>query len=254
MISYEGRVSERVEIGDAVLYRGDYRDCGAVAGVVASDPPYGIGFSYGDAYRDGAAGYADLLRPLSAVPRVIVQYPEETMKHLVPMWGAPEDCFAWCYESNLPRQFRLCSFWGFSPQWDLYREPAKWAHLKKVSSDTRASHDWFIAPQVKNTSPEKTGHPCQVPVDLMTRLVSFTGADVITDPFMGSGTTGVACAKLGRRFIGIEIEPRYFDIACKRIEAAYAQPDFFVEPPAKATQEAMFAKVAAPAGPKGRST
>jgi site-specific DNA-methyltransferase (adenine-specific) len=47
---------------------------------------------------------------------------------------------------------------------------------------------------------------------------------------MGTGTTGVSCAKMGRRFIGIEIEPRYFEIACKRIEAAYDQPDFFIKP------------------------
>jgi DNA modification methylase len=54
---------------------------------------------------------------------------------------------------------------------------------------------------------------------------------VILDPFMGSGTTGVACAKLGRKFIGIEIEPKYFDIACRRIEEAYKQPDFFIARP-----------------------
>lgn len=58
------------------------------------------------------------------------------------------------------------------------------------------------------------------------------------DPFMGSGTTGVACAKLGRKFIGIEIEPKYFDIACRRIEQAQRQADLFVkpEPVAKAVQ------------------
>jgi DNA modification methylase len=49
------------------------------------------------------------------------------------------------------------------------------------------------------------------------------------DPFMGSGTTGVAAVKLGRCFIGIEREPHYFDIACRRIRDAYAQPDMFVE-------------------------
>ena len=53
----------------------------------------------------------------------------------------------------------------------------------------------------------------------------------ILDPFMGSGTTGVACVKLGRKFIGIEIDEKYFDIACKRIEQAYAQPDLFVAAP-----------------------
>ena len=76
-------------------------------------------------------------------------------------------------------------------------------------------------------------HPTQKPVSLMCHIVgvsSRSGATIL-DPFMGSGTTGVACARLGRRFIGIEIEPRYFDIACRRIEAAYRQRDLFVEPP-----------------------
>jgi DNA modification methylase len=54
------------------------------------------------------------------------------------------------------------------------------------------------------------------------------------DPFMGSGTTGVACVKEGRSFIGIEMDPDYFDIAVKRIREAYAQPDMFVAPPAPA--------------------
>ena len=52
---------------------------------------------------------------------------------------------------------------------------------------------------------------------------------MVLDPFMGSGTTGVACVKLGRKFIGIELEPSYFDIACRRIEEAYRQPDMFIE-------------------------
>ena len=63
--------------------------------------------------------------------------------------------------------------------------------------------------------------------------------ETILDPFMGSGTTGVACAKLGRRFIGIEIEPRYFDIACRRIEEAYRQPRLFAEPAPKPKQTDM---------------
>ena len=63
--------------------------------------------------------------------------------------------------------------------------------------------------------------------------------ETILDPFMGSGTTGVACARLGRKFIGIELEPRYFDIACRRIEAAYRQPRLFTEPAPKVKQEAF---------------
>ena len=59
-------------------------------------------------------------------------------------------------------------------------------------------------------------------------LATIKGETVL-DPFMGSGTTGVACVKLGRKFIGVEIEERYFDIACRRIEDAVARPDLFIE-------------------------
>ena len=87
----------------------------------------------------------------------------------------------------------------------------------------------------KNTNGE---HPTQKPLPLITEIVRLFSFDkqTVLDPFMGSGTTGVACAKLGRKFIGIELEPKYFDIACKRIEDAYKQPDLFVEPPVKAVQ------------------
>lgn len=78
-------------------------------------------------------------------------------------------------------------------------------------------------------------HPAIYPVQLPEHLLqTFTSQDdAVCDPFMGSGTTGVACARLGRSFIGIEIEPRYFDIACRRIEAAQRQADLFVKPTAQ---------------------
>lgn len=91
-------------------------------------------------------------------------------------------------------------------------------------------------------------HPTEKPVPLMRELcVDFTNPDdTILDPFMGSGTTGVACAKLGRKFIGIEIDEGYFNIACDRIRKAYAQPDFFVAPPEpKPVQQALFGGEAA---------
>ncbi len=71
-------------------------------------------------------------------------------------------------------------------------------------------------------------HPTQKPVSLMRQLVSEAKAETILDPFMGSGTTGVAAVQMGKAFIGIEREPRYFDIACRRIEEAQRQGDFFV--------------------------
>jgi len=83
-------------------------------------------------------------------------------------------------------------------------------------------------------------HPTQKPVELMQWCLGFLpAAETILDPFMGSGTTGVACVNLGRKFIGIEIEPRYFDIACRRIEEAYRQPRLFAEPKPKPIQEAF---------------
>ena len=79
-------------------------------------------------------------------------------------------------------------------------------------------------------------HPTQKPVPLMQWCVERVRGETILDPFMGSGTTGVACVNLGRKFIGIEIDPGYFDIACRRIEAAYRQPRLFAEPAPVAVQ------------------
>jgi site-specific DNA-methyltransferase (adenine-specific)/modification methylase len=86
----------------------------------------------------------------------------------------------------------------------------------------------------------ESGHPTQKPLGLMRWCLDFVpDARTILDPFMGSGTTGVAAVKLGRRFIGIEIEEKYFDIACRRISEALKQPDLFIERPKPAKQEAF---------------
>jgi site-specific DNA-methyltransferase (adenine-specific) len=86
-----------------------------------------------------------------------------------------------------------------------------------------------------NPSSRHGGHPTEKPVSLMRELLGdFTNAgQTICDPFMGSGTTGVAALQLGRKFIGIELDPGYFDIACKRIEQAWKQPRLFEEPKRK---------------------
>lgn len=83
----------------------------------------------------------------------------------------------------------------------------------------------------RETSPQWSEHPARFPVRFAHELIEpySSQGEIILDPFMGSGTTGVACVKLGRKFIGIEIDEGYFDIACERIRKAYAQPDFFIE-------------------------
>jgi DNA modification methylase len=85
-----------------------------------------------------------------------------------------------------------------------------------------------------NNRGSPTGHPATMPYQMAHghTLTWTNAAETILDPFMGSGTTGVACVKEGRKFIGIELDPDYFDIACKRIADAYAQPDMFVAAPA----------------------
>ena len=85
-------------------------------------------------------------------------------------------------------------------------------------------------PKVQPAERPRNGHPCsrsQKHFNWLVECWSVEG-ETILDPFMGSGTTGVACAVMGRKFIGCEIEPKYFDIACKRIEDAYRQADLFI--------------------------
>ena len=109
-----------------------------------------------------------------------------------------------------------------------------------TSMDMNARH---FEKSVKSASLEKdlqTGaHPSQKPVALMEWCLGFVSGQTILDPFMGSGTTGVACANFRRSFIGIEIDPGYFDIACRRIEEAYRQPRLFEEPAPKPVQESF---------------
>ena len=84
------------------------------------------------------------------------------------------------------------------------------------------------------------GHPTQKPLALMEWCLGFLpDAQTILDPFMGSGTTIVACQKLGRAGIGIEIDPDYFETACRRVEEAMRQPDLFVDAPKAPEQVGM---------------
>lgn len=84
-------------------------------------------------------------------------------------------------------------------------------------------------------------HPSQKPIEVMEWCVRQLPQEcqVVFDPFMGSGTTGVACVNLGRGFIGVELQPEYFDTACRRIEAATKQQDLFIAKPAPAKQESF---------------
>lgn len=226
----------RVEhIGDATLYCGDYRDILPMLDVdaVVSDPPYGIGFAHG-----GGGGKLARSTVFAGVAIAGDDKPFDPSDFLrfrtVVLWGANH------YAERLPS----------SAGWLI------WDKRDGVCSNDQADCEiaWTNAPMPArlmrhlwngmlkaSERGESRVHPTQKPVAVMEwclKLVTVTGEKVL-DPFMGSGTTGVACAKLGRKFIGIEIEPKYFDIACRRIEQAYKQPDMFIERPPPPKQEAM---------------
>ena len=97
------------------------------------------------------------------------------------------------------------------------------------------------APAVQPHGRKPNGHPmsrAQRHFDWLLDWCTDEGETAL-DPFMGSGTTGVACARLGRRFIGIEIDPGYFDLACRRVEEAYRQADLFISAPPKPAQQLL---------------
>lgn len=89
-------------------------------------------------------------------------------------------------------------------------------------------------------SQRPTGHPAEKPIALMDRIINETPGETVVDPFMGSGTTAAACALRRRKFVGVEIDDGFFDIACRRVEEAYRQPSLFKEPAPKPVQTGMF--------------
>jgi DNA modification methylase len=119
--------------------------------------------------------------------------------------------------------------------------------MSGVSSPDKVGQPFKIPDSVIRMPPHQlrggpeNDHPAIFPVELPRHLImSFSASGhTVLDPFMGSGTTGVAAVNLGRKFIGIEIEQKYFDIACRRISEALKQPDMFIEKPKPMVQEAL---------------
>ena len=147
-------------------------------------------------------------------------------------------CYRWEEGSCLPSDEQIeimSSVISFSDKFYELLKKARAERDRNISANkqrTRNSAAHFL--DVISYSPDiQNNHPSPKPVDLMKDIISILNRNAILDPFMGSGTTGVACVKLGRKFTGIELDPDYFEIACERIRKAYEQPDFFVEAPSK---------------------
>lgn len=109
-----------------------------------------------------------------------------------------------------------------------------WTNLPKAVRRIR----YLWKGMLRANGEERGDHPTQKPIGVMTWAIQQLplGTMTILDPFMGSGTTGIAAVKCGMSFQGIERETRYFDAACRRIEQAYKQPRLFAEPAPKAVQ------------------
>ena len=199
-------MADVVTIGDATLYHGDCLEILPTlpkVDAVITDPPYGLGIAANPVrqkhermkWDDSPVDGKMLAACIAAAPQAIV-------------WGGnyfdlpPNQCFL-IWDKVQPEDFSLamCEY-----AWTNLKGPAKLFRRHVVSYEKR--------------------HPTQKPSELMVWCVGKT-TGIVLDPFMGSGTTGVACAQLGRKFIGIEIERKYFDIACERIDNAYRQQRLF---------------------------
>lgn len=117
---------------------------------------------------------------------------------------------------------------------------ASWCGRGRSKWNGGGKHGIFDHSQRENNSPKQ--HMTQKPLALMQELVQlFSNEDeIVLDPFMGSGTTGVACAKMNRKFIGIEMDEKHFNTSCKRIDDAYRQGDMFANAPKRPIKQETF--------------
>lgn len=238
------RVEQLAE--NVTLYCGDCREIVreiADADALVSDPPYGMAwntdstrFSGGDPSRnnrkrgDGKASWGAIVlddKPFDPAPWLA--FPETIL------WGANH------YAERLPRGTTLVWAKKGTAAWGTFLSDAE-IGWQSGGHGVYCKHVEFqggLQRKAENNGRE-AAHPTQKPIALMEWCIGrLRGGRHILDPFMGSGTTGVAAVRLGRRFSGIEIEPKYFDTACRRISDELRRPRLFAEPVAVHVQEAL---------------
>lgn len=209
-------------IGSATLYLGDCMEVLPTLGrfgAVVTDPPYGMNATNatmvggkGSRWSLSTAKSAWEGTPLEwddEAPPVVLSLPEMADNAII--WGGQffplPSARGWLVWNKIIRNFSssVCEL--------------AWTNLDKPVDCFDYSHGQLAT--------EGKFHPTQKPLPLMVWCVRKTKGHVL-DPFMGAGTTGVACARMGRPFTGIEMDEAYFDIACRRIEEAQKQPDMLV--------------------------
>ena len=229
-------------IGDCTLYLGDCRDILPTLGnvdAVVTDPPYGI---------DGGRGKDAILFGKSRYDAAFEDTPKYVAEVCVP---AIEVALVQSKRLAVTTGIRCLHMYPTPRDIGGFYTPAAVTHgpwgftcfqpILYYGKDPRLGRGVWPSSITVTEASEKNGHPCPKPQRAWQWLVAKVSSEdgPVLDPFMGSGTTGVACVKLGRQFIGIEIEERYFTIACKRIEEAYRQPDLFINRDDPAPKPAM---------------
>jgi DNA modification methylase len=235
------------------LYLGDCREILPTLGkvdAVVTDPPYGIGFKY-ESHDDDPSLYEGFMREVVPLAESLVKDGGSLFwwqaSSQVPNWHrwfppnfrlmASCKDFVQMRPTEIQYAFDPIVFWyrGAAPAFQSAGSRQENAKKKRWDYHIAKTSAWINDPSTKGI------HPCQRPIDAVKQVVLCASdrGETILDPFMGSGTTGVAAVKLGRRFIGIEIERKYFDIACRRISEALKQPDMFIERPKPAKQEIL---------------
>ncbi len=222
-----------VEIGGSKLFLGDSADILPGIGtcdVVITDPPYGIGESV----------KKNVSRECKAVSRDYGEFDwdkepiSDELMNLVRSKAKWSGIFGGNYYKLPPTSCWLV--WDkLNGETDFADCELMWTNWPKAVRIKR--HQWHGMIRAGN---EERFHPTQKPLAVMKWAINLSPQHgLVLDPFMGSGTTGVAAVQMGLGFIGIERDERYFEIACKRIESALKQPDLFIPAPPEPTQETL---------------
>ena len=216
-------MTEKVTIGDTTLYHGDCMEIlpslGEVDAVV-TDPPYGMKWDGKISSGKNSNSWANA-RSWSYDNPIVGDDIEFNPKP----WIDFKEVILWGF-NHYPQKLSM----GTALVWVKRNEDVFGSFLSDAEiAWMKGGHGVYCYKDVGYKRRENRVHPTQKPFGLMQWCISKTKGKCILDPYMGSGTTGTACASLGRRFIGIEIERKYFDIACERVGAAYNQLQLFDE-------------------------
>lgn len=202
---------------------GDLKFC------IVTDPPFNVWYHYDwyDDDMDEDEYYTWLWEIFTTLwcPVVCIHYPEELYKIAFQIWEFPEKVVSWVYNSNTAKQHRDIAFFNVTPDFKKMTQPYKNPNDKRIKKLIESGktwwrlYDWWNVNQVKNVSKKWIDHPCIMPVEVMKNIIWILPEEyIIVDPFMWSWTTAVACKILWRKFVWSELNPKYVEIAEKRLK------------------------------------